>query len=326
MKKEEFYYDSRDGETRIHAIKWIPDGEPRCILQIVHGMAEYIARYERLAVKLAEAGILVTGEDHLGHGLSLYGEVPDANHPLGYFCSHDPATVVVRDVHRLKKTVQEQYPGIPCLIMGHSMGSFILRNYLCRYGSGIDGAIIMGTGMQPRSAVKLARGLSRVLGAVQGQKHKSELVNAMAFGSYNKRIAHPASRMDWLSTENEEVRKYLEDPLCGFTFTLNGFCTLFELIDRLYDRDYLEKMPKELPVLFLAGAEDPVGDYGAAPRRVADSFQAFGMQHVDCKIYPGMRHELVNEKGREEVDADILEWVRKTAAESAALLAHRRVE
>lgn len=314
MRKEEFYFDSRDGETRIHAIQWIPEKEPVCILQIVHGMAEYIGRYERLAVWLAEKGILVTGEDHLGHGLSLYGEAPDANHPLGYFCSHDPATVVVRDVHRLKKTVQEQYPGVPYLIMGHSMGSFILRNYLCRYGNGIDGAIIMGTGMQPRPLVKFAKGLTKVLCAIQGRKHKSGLVNAVAFGSYNKRIAHPISRMDWLSCDEGEVRKYLEDPLCGFTFTLNGFETLFELIDRLYDREYLRKMPMELPVLFLAGGDDPVGDYGAAVDKVAASFGALGMRHVECKIYPGKRHELVNENGREEVDANILAWAEKTTA------------
>lgn len=314
MKKEEFYFDSRDGETKIHAIKWIPDGEVRCILQIVHGMAEYAARYERLAEKLTEQGILVTGEDHLGHGQSLYGEVPDPGHPLGYFCSHDPATVVVRDVHRLKKTVQGQYPGIPYLILGHSMGSFILRNYLCRYGTGIDGAIVMGTGMQPRVMVKFAKGLSKLLGILQGQKHKSGLINAMAFGNYNKRISHPESKMDWLSTDRDEVRKYLDDPLCGFTFTLNGFATLFELIDRLYEREYLDKMPPDLPVLFLAGGDDPVGSYGSAPRKVAESFRALGMKRVECKIYPGMRHELVNEKGREEVDADILSWVKKTTA------------
>lgn len=140
MKKEEIFFLSRDGKTKIHAVKWIPEGKPVCILQIVHGMAEYIERYERLALVLTRQGILVTGEDHLGHGKSV-GE----NGIYGYFCAHDPATVVVRDVHRLKKMVQEQYPGVPYLLLGHSMGSFILRNYLSRYGSGIDGAIVMGT-------------------------------------------------------------------------------------------------------------------------------------------------------------------------------------
>lgn len=315
MRREEFYFDSRDGETKIHAVKWIPDGKPVCILQIVHGMAEYIARYDRLARKLAQEGVLVTGEDHLGHGLSVCGKAGETDHPLGYFCSHDPATVVVRDVHRLKKIVQEQYPGTPYLIMGHSMGSFITRNYLCRYGTGIDGVIIMGTGMQPRIVVKAAKGISVILGKIQGEKHVSKFVDRLAFGSYNKRIDNPASGMDWLTRDAGEVQKYLDDPLCGFTFTLNGFTTLFELIDRLYDRDSLAKMPPELPVLFVAGEKDPVGDYGRAVKQVAESFRALGMRKVECKLYSEMRHELVNETGRETVDEDILNWIRKTVEE-----------
>lgn len=315
MRREEFYFDSRDGETRIHAVKWIPDGEPVCILQIVHGMAEYIARYDRLACSLAQQGILVTGEDHLGHGLSVCDKSGKKEHPLGYFCHHDAATVVVRDVHRLKKTVQEQYPGVPYLIMGHSMGSFITRNYLCRYGTGIDGAVIMGTGMQPQIAVKTAKVLSKLLGKIQGEKHVSRFVDKLAFGNYNKRIDDPKTGMDWLSRDEKEVQKYLDDPLCGFVFTLNGFATLFELIDRLYDQEYLQKMPKELPVLFVAGDSDPVGDYGAAVERVAESFQELGMKQVECRLYSGMRHEIVNETGREQVDRDILEWVKRRAAQ-----------
>ncbi len=311
MKKEEFYFDSRDGKTKIHAVKWVPDGKPICVLQIVHGMAEYIVRYDRFAQKLAAEGILVTGEDHLGHGLSVTGKNGEKDHPLGYFCDHDAATVVVRDVHRLKKTVQEQYPGVPYVIMGHSMGSFIARNYLCRYGSGIDGAIIMGTGMQPRFMVKAAKYMANFLARIQGGRHVSKFVDKLAFGGYNKRITDPKTDTDWLSRDVGEVQKYREDPLCGFTFTLNGFSTLFTLIDKLYDRQYVKKMPTILPVLFVAGDSDPVGDYGASVRRVAESFRKMGMERVECKIYPGMRHELVNEIDRELVEKDILEWVKE---------------
>ena len=144
MIKEEFYFDSRDGENRIHAVRYTPDdGNVRGIVQIVHGMAEYVERYENLAEFLTKRGILVTGEDHLGHGKSV-----SEGGSFGYFCEQDPATVVVRDVHRLKKITEEQHPQVPYIILGHSMGSFIARNYLCRYGSGIDGAVIVGTGMQ----------------------------------------------------------------------------------------------------------------------------------------------------------------------------------
>lgn len=307
MKKEEFYYASRDMETQIHAVRWIPETPPVCILQIVHGMAEYIDRYERLANRLVQAGVLVTGEDHLGHGKSVGSGGKE--HPYGYFCAQDPATVVVRDVHRLKKLTQERYPGVPYLILGHSMGSFILRNYLCRYGSGIDGAIVMGSGMQPRATVRFAKGLAR-LGVILGMgKKPNHLLNALAFGGYNKKIPSPATRMDWLSRDADEVGKYMADPLCGFTFTSNGFFTLFELLDRLYDRSGLEKMPKELPVLFLSGDADPVGGYGTAVRRLAEDFRELGMRQTEITVYPGMRHELVNEIGREKVEEDVLSWV-----------------
>ncbi len=317
MKREDFYFDSRDGETRIHAVKWIPEKKPRCVVQIVHGMAEYASRYEGLAEALTAEGIVVAGEDHLGHGQSVRSKTGQGEHPLGYFCARDAATVVVRDVHRLKKLVQEQYPGVPYLILGHSMGSFILRNYLCRYGTGIDGAAIMGTGMQPRAAVAMARGLAGLIGALGGAKRPSRLLDRMAFGTYNRRIPQPSSDMDWLSRDGEQVRRYLDDPLCGFTFTANGFHTLFTLIGRLYDPGLLENMPKDLPVLFLAGEEDPVGDYGKAVSAVADSFRALGMKRVECRLYPGMRHELVNVIGRQEVEKDLLEWIERTIRDSA---------
>ena len=324
MKKKEFYYDSADGVTKIHGIEWIPEGKPVCILQIVHGMAEYINRYDRLAVFLAEKGILVTGNDHLGHGKSIYKNMEEAgngagsSHPYGYFCHQDPATATVEDVQSLKKRIREENPGIPYLIIGHSMGSFILRNYLCVYGGEIDGAIIMGTGMQPKGLLGFSKKLVKFLTVFQGEKHKSALVNALAFGSYNKRIPHPVSSMDWLSRDSVEVARYNEDPLCGFTFTLGGFATLFDLIDRLHDKSRLEKMPKDLPVLFMAGTEDPVGDYGKAVEGVYQSFRDLGMEDVSLKLYENDRHELVNESDRELVWKDIYEWAVKTAGKKEA--------
>lgn len=309
MKKREFYFDSADGQTKIHAVEWAPEGRPVCILQLVHGMAEYADRYDRLASYLTEKGILVAGHDHLGHGKSV-----GSNHPYGFFCSQDAPAKVVEDVHTLRRLTQEQNPGIPYLMIGHSMGSFILRNYLCLYGEGLDGAIIMGTGMQPQKVLHFSKRLVRILTVIQGEKHKSGLINTLAFGSYNRGIAHPVSAMDWLSRDGVEVAKYNEDPLCGFTFTLNGFATLFSLIDQLYDRERLERMPKELPVLFMAGSRDPVGDYGRAVERVYQSFRDLGMKDVALKLYENDRHELVNEADRELVWKDICEWALRTAA------------
>ena len=305
MKREDFEYDSRDGRTKLHGVRWIPDESPRCILQIVHGMAEHVERYEDFAEYLCKKGILVTAEDHLGHGKSV------VDGKTGYFCKQDPATVVVRDVHRLKKMTQELYPGVPYFILGHSMGSFILRNYLCKYGKGIDGAIVMGTGMQPKIMVlglKILAGLACVFGKAA---KPCPFVNNVAFGTYLKRIPDKRTDYDWLTKADSVVDKYIEDPLCGYIFPGNGFKTLGELIWRLHKDAYISKMPVTLRVLITSGAEDPVGDYGVGPKKVYDEFIAQGMQRVDFKLYEGDRHEILNETDHETVYEDLYNWITK---------------
>lgn len=302
MRKEEIVFDSRDGVSKIHAIRWIPEGEVKAVLQIIHGMAEYIERYEHVAEWFTERGILVTGDDHLGHGAS----VSDGG-VYGYFCEQDPATVVVRDVHRLKKMTQEAYPGVPYFIWGHSMGSFILRNYMMKYGTGIDGAIVCGTGGQPKMLVKFAKGLANVQKLFLGGKHVAKMLNTMAFGDKSK--LEPGHANDWLCTDHSVVEKYDADPLCGFTFTVNGFITLFTLIDRLNSDKNLSKMPKELPILMVSGSEDEVGENGKGVKRVYDKYMEIGMKNVTLKFYDKMRHEIHNEPIKETLFGDIYEWI-----------------
>ena len=305
IKKEEFYFDSRDGEHKIHAIKWIPDIEkPVCILQVVHGMAEYIDRYDDFARFLADRGILVVGDDHLGHGKSV-----NQGEPYGYFCKDDAPTVLMRDEHRLKKLMQEQYTGVPYVILGHSMGSFITRNYLLKYGMGIDGAIIVGTGMQPKPVLMCALAVAAVQKMIFGADHESRLINMLSFGAYNKRIRSPKTPFDWLSRNEDNVLKYMKDPMCGFTFTVNGFQTLFKLIYNLHDREKLGKMPVKLPILFVSGAEDPVGDYGRSVELVYQSYKGIGMENVQMRLYPKDRHELLNEVDKEDAYGDIYRWI-----------------
>ena len=304
-QKEDFYFDSRDGEHKIHAVRWIPDIEkPACILQVVHGMAEYIDRYDDFARFLADRGILVVGDDHLGHGKSV-----NPGEPYGYFCEEDAPTVLVRDEHRLKKMMQEQYVGVPYIILGHSMGSFITRNYLLKYGMGIDGAIIVGTGMQPKPVLKCALALAAVQKVIFGAGHVSNLINILSFGAYNKRVKSPKTSFDWLSRNEDNVHKYMKDPMCGFVFTVNGFQTLFKLIYNLHDKEKLRKMPKNLPVFFLSGADDPVGDYGRSVEVVYQSYKEIGMENVQMKLYPEDRHELLNEVDKEDVYGDIYRWI-----------------
>lgn len=308
MKKEEFYFPSRDNKTKIHAVRWTPESEkPLCIVQIVHGMAEYIERYEELAQFLVKHNVVVTGEDHLGHGKSI----SEGKNP-GYFCEQDPATVVVRDVHRLKKMTQEAYPGVPYILLGHSMGSFIARNYLCRYGSGIDGALILGTGMQPGALLavsKLIAGLQKIF---FGDNHISKFIDHAAFGGYNKKFSPQRTSVDWLSKDEAKVDAYIADPLCGFTFTVNGFRTLFTLISRIRKTENLEKIPKELPVHFASGEDDPVGNYGRGVRAAYESLENVGMKNLSIKLYPADRHELHNETDREQVMEDLWQWIEKT--------------
>lgn len=312
-EKQDLYYESRDGKTRIHGVIWKPDcmlgeqpGKPKCVLQIVHGMEEYIDRYDEFARFLNKYDICVIGNDHLGHGQSVSEEVVH-----GYFGMDDIATVVVRDVHRLKKMVQETLPEVPFFIMGHSMGSFITRNYICRYGSGIQGAVIMGTGYQPPVILGCGKFVARTIALFHGWEYKSSLLQKMAFGSYQKQIENPLTDSDWLSLNAENVKRYKDDPLCGFGFTVNGFYTLFEFIKRAQSAAWRKKIPKELPMFFVAGSQDPVGNYGEGVKKAFSLYQKAGIRDLSMKLYDRDRHEILNEDDREQIAQDIYCWLEK---------------
>jgi len=310
IEKQEFFFGSRDGEHSLHAVKWIPETEkPVCILQVIHGMTEHIVRYEEFAQFMAKKGILVVGDDHLGHGLSVKeGEI------RGYFCKNDAATVLVRDEHRLKKMMQDQYPGIPYIILGHSMGSFILRNYLMRYGSGIDGAVIMGTGMLSKCTVGFGWLVTSLLSCFLGPKHVCRKLDKWLFSSYDKTFTKSDTDSgSWVSVNPENVKRFREDPLCRFVFTANGFQALMKLMWNLHDTERLKQMPRDLPVFFVSGGEDPVGDYGKGVEKVFRSFEEIGMAQVQIKLYPGDRHEILNEADRQEVYGDIYRFILQQA-------------
>ena len=252
---------------------------------------------------MCEKGFLVTADDHLGHGKSITDNGP------GYFTDKNPANVVIRDVHRLKKLTEEKYNHKPYFILGHSMGSFILRNYLFRYGKGITGAIVMGTGMEPHAKILFMEVLSS-LGCLFGKAKSHNLfITKQGFGTYLKRIDNPRTQSDWLTKREDIVDKYIKDPLSGFLFTNNGYKTLSELLLPLYKKKNIEKIPVTLPVLIMSGTEDPVGEYGKAPKAVYESFKRTGMQKVTLKLYEGDRHELLNETDNETVYSDIYTWI-----------------
>ncbi len=304
MKKEEFYFDS--GKYKLHGVRYTPDEgqEVRCVLQIVHGMAEYVERYEEFASFLTEKGFVVTGEDHLGHGKSV-----GKKGKQGYFCEQDPATALVENVHRLRELTRELYKDVPYVVMGHSMGSFITRNYMFRHGKGLAGVVIMGTGMEPLMTVRAAKAVTAVQKLFFGSRHTSRLVDRLAFGVYNKKIEHPRTDFDWLSRDESRVDQYMADSQCGFVFTVNGFEALFELISRPYRRENLALIPKELPVYVVSGTADPVGGYGDGVKKAYRSLKEAGVKSVELKLYKGGRHELLNETNRDEVMKGICQWI-----------------
>lgn len=305
MKKEHLYYLSGDKKTTIHAVRWMPEGETLAVLQISHGMVEFIDRYEEFASYLADRGIAVTGNDHLGHGESVLDQ-----EAYGYFSEEKGNQVLLRDLHYLRGLTEKKFPGVPYFLLGHSMGSFLARQYLCLWGEGLRGAVIMGTGTKPRALLYAGRKVCRLLASVRGWRHRSRLVDLMAFGGFNRRFKHPRTTHDWLTREEAIVDAYIADERCRFLFTLNGYENLFYSMYVLTFPAYIARMPKRLPVLFLSGGEDPVGNYGRGVRKVADEFRSAGMEWVKCRIYSEDRHEILNERDRESVYQDIFRFLK----------------
>ncbi len=305
VQKTEYYMSASNGTDKLHLVEWKPEGEVRGILQISHGMIEYIDRYDRFARFMAEKGFVVIGNDHLGHGETA------AEKNYGYFAPKDGSGYVVRDLHRVSRYARRKYTDVPFILMGHSMGSFMARRYAMTYGKELDGLILMGTGSKPEFLLKVGRALVGALIRTKGERAQSWILEKLCFALYNIRIRPARTPSDWLSRDAKEVDKYLAHPYCKFTFTLNGYRTLFEVISFVQDKDNIRRLPHSLPMLFVAGQEDPVGNYGKSVKAVAQSYQRAGVGDVTCRLYPGARHELLNELDYETTQEDIWEWIAR---------------
>ncbi|HIV50311.1 MAG TPA: lysophospholipase [Candidatus Faecalibacterium intestinipullorum] len=297
---------SRPGAT-LNVLLCLPEGRPRAVLQMTHGMVEYIGRYEQLACWLADRGVAAVGHDHLGHGGSVV-----SREEYGYFGRPDGNRLLLDDIHRVTRWAKAlpELDGLPWFLLGHSMGSFYARQYLCEYGGELQGAILMGTGWQPRAAARAGRALCHLLAAFHGWRYRSKLVDSMAFGSYNRSFRPARTSKDWLNRDEKEVDRYLSEERCSFRFTLNGYDSLFTALERLCDKELLARAPKDLPVLFLSGDDDPVGNRGRGVQKAAQSLRDAGMRRVEVKLYPGARHELLVELNRQEVFADIGSFIQ----------------
>lgn len=300
--REDFWFDSC-GAGKIHGCRWSPEGEPKAVLQIVHGIAEYIERYDGFAEFLTRRGFLVVAEDHMGHGQSIGSEGVQGYFTGGWFNA-------VADSYHLLEMTKAEYPELPYVLFGHSMGSFMARTILCKYpDSGIDAAIICGTGWQPAFAlpavIKIVEGECKKV----GETNPSQRLQNLVFGGYNKRVEHPRTEFDWLTRDAKILDAYIAHPLCGFTASTGLLRDMMTGILYIEQPKNLAAMRKDLPVFFIAGGDDPVGSYGKGVRKAADAFRKAGMTDVDVHIYPLCRHELLNEINREEIYGDILQWL-----------------
>ncbi len=276
---------------------------PRAVVQISHGMCEYLERYGDFAAYLNDRGILVCGNDHLGHGGSV-----DSGEDFGYFAERDGWRCLVEDAHRLTVRMKEEYPQTPYFLLGHSMGSFIARACISLYGDEYSGAVLMGTsGSNPLSSA--AYPLVKAMSKTRGDRFRSRLVNDFAFGTYNAKFRPQKTEYDWLSNDEEQVERFRDDPRCNFVFTLGGFLDLYHLLRYISRRDWAREVPTDLPVLLLSGSMDPVGRYGKGVKEVHDRLAFAGSKDLIIRLYPGCRHELLNESGRVLVYEDIFRWL-----------------
>ena len=305
-KEEQMTYLSANGTTKIHAVKWmLEDGKYKAILQITHGMIEYIERYHEFAEYLTERGFMVVGHDHLGHGASVKDETE-----WGYF-AENPSDTLVADMHSLRTTVQGENPGIPYFMMGHSMGSYMLRKYLCLHGENLSGAVIMGTGCVPDGTMKFGMTLCKFLAFFRGWNYRSKLVQKLSYSKpYHKFDLYGKDYTNsWLTKDTEHVKKYYSDPRCTFVFTLNGYLGLMEAVYFDNQMENIKKVPKDLPVFMVSGADDPVGDLGEGVKKVYHMFKEAGVDDLTYRLYETDRHEILNETDRDQVYADICAWM-----------------
>lgn len=301
---KDFYFNSSTGKNKIHARMCVPDAEPRAIVQIIHGIAEYMGRYDEFMSFLADNGIIAVGTDHLGHGKSIESE-----EQTGFFAYDNGWDYVVRDEEVLRLAMHENYPELPIIVFGHSMGSFMTRTLLIRYPDAFNAAIISGTGNQGAALVNGGLFMGNLVTGLRGAHHYSKFLNNLAFGSYNKIYENPKTEYDWLSRDEANVQKYIDDPLCGFIPSCSLFRDMMTGVKFITNKKNLTAMNKDMPVYFMSGDMDPVGECGKGVQKAYNNFLKAGMKDVSIKLYPGGRHEMLNEINKDEVYADILAWL-----------------
>lgn len=303
---EDFYFDSSTGQNRIHALKCVPEGNVRAVVQIAHGIAEHIGRYRDFMAYLANNGFVVVGCDHLGHGKTITGEADK-----GVFYPEDGWNHVVKDLVLLHDIMVKQYPNKKYVMFGHSMGSFLVRTYIADYPAKYDMAILSGTGHQGKLLVSTGNFVAKHTIKKHGYASDGTKLNNLSMGGYLKKIDNPRTSCDWLSRDAVQVDKYMADELCGFTAKAGLYADMLKGVKYVTDMTTISKIDPSKPIYFMSGSDDPVGDFGKGVQKAYNCFRKAGIKDVRIKLYEGGRHEMLNEINRDEVYSDILSWLNQ---------------
>jgi len=312
MVQNEAYFEC-DDKTRLYLYRWLPAKETKAVLHIVHGMAEHALRYQRLAEKLTEAGIEVWAADQRGHGRTadLTVNKPDRGGLLGHCADGCGFTRVTADIRALNEEIRKTKT-VPLFLLGHSWGSFIVQNYI-EYSDDIkiNGCILSGTKGPGDFMVKAGVPIMTMLAGLKGQRKGSRLAKALADGSYVKSFKPNRTPFDWLNRDEKEVDKYAADPLCGFMCSSGFYRDLAKLLYNIHRHDAMARINNSLPVYVFCGSADPVGDMGKSPTALVNVYRNMGINDCEFVLYPGARHETLNETNREEVIDNLLSWINK---------------
>lgn len=304
--KENFKFRDITG-LEINCYNWIPECEPKAIVQIVHGMAEHCVRYTEFAERLMKEGYIVYAYDHRGHGFTA-----ENTDELGYMDDKDNFMAMVKNAKEITDFAKSNHKNVPVVLFGHSMGSFISQRYIELYGNEIDGVILSGTnGKQNSVVLNLGITVSGFETKVKGRKHKSKTMDKLSFGNFNNNFKPNRTNFDWLSRDEKEVDKYINDPYCGAIFTSSFFYDFLRGLKAIHQQENLNRIPKKLPIYIFAGDKDPVGDKGKGIVNLYNLYKDLNIEDVNYKLYKEGRHEMLNELNKAEVIEDVLEWINK---------------
>ena len=312
MVYEKITMSMSDGNLNVVHV-WTPEqkSDVKLVVVLSHGMAEYAFRYENFAHVLTDEKIALVAEDHRGHGETAALAEKDGKGKFGYLCDADGFLKVVQDIHEEILMAKKTFPGKKVVLFGHSFGSFVSQCVMEKYGQELDGCVLCGTAGPRKLTMAFAKIMANLVCAFGGKKKKSNFISKVAFGPYNSKIKNPRTEFDWLSRDAAQVDRYIAHPWCGFVCTGEFYLELFKGLSLIHKKSMMSRIPKNLPVLFIAGTSDPVGDYGKTVIALEKIYEKNGLGDVELKLYENARHELLNETNHAEVETDVLSWLKK---------------